>query len=279
MPERLYPELRYPELRYGDTEDSSRAAAAVLAAARYAVVLTGAGLSVESGIPPFRGAGGLWTGHGPPASLSYREFLRSPGEWWEGRLRDEVTPGNPTYELKGAVDRAAPNPGHLAIAALEREGIVKAVITQNVDGLHGRAGSRQLLEIHGNRSRLRCIGCGRRWPRAGYALGDLPPLCRDCGGVIKPDSVMFGEPIPSAVREACFAAARRCDAMLVVGASGTVNPAAQLPLLARERGAPVIEVNPEPTVLTAAAAVVVRGPAGEVLPRIAAAAARVRRAG
>lgn len=263
------------ESRHRDTDASSAAAGGVLAAARHAVVLTGAGLSAASGIPTFRGPGGLWTRHGPPASLSYQDFVRNPREWWERRLRDEVTPGNPTYELKMAVDRAAPNAGHLAIAELENGGIVKAVITQNVDGLHGRAGSRRLLEIHGNRRRLRCTECAGRWERDGYgiSIGDLPPRCRRCGGVIKPDTVMFGEPIPRAVLDACLAEAAGCDVMLLAGTSGTVQPAAQMPLLARERGARIIEVNPEATGLTAVADLVLRGPADELLPRIAAAAA------
>ena len=137
-------------------------AARILVAADYAIALTGAGLSVESGIPSFRGPDGLWTRYGQPSNLSYRVFARDPQDWWESRLRDEVTPGNPTYDLKDAVDNAVPNPGHLAIAELEDTGILKAVITQNVDDLHGRAGSRNLLEIHGNRNYLRCIGCGWR---------------------------------------------------------------------------------------------------------------------
>ena len=122
------------------------AAAQILAAAEYAIALTGAGLSVESGIPSFRGPDGLWTKYGQPSNLSYRVFSRDPQDWWEKRLSDEVTPGNPTYDLKEAVDNAQPNPGHVAIAELEEAGIIKAVITQNVDDLHGRAGSRNLLE-------------------------------------------------------------------------------------------------------------------------------------
>ena len=244
------------------------AAAQILAAAEYAIALTGAGLSVESGIPSFRGPDGLWTKYGQPSNLSYRVFSGDPQDWWEKRLSDEVTPGNPTYDLKDAVDNAQPNPGHVAIAELEEAGIIRAVITQNVDDLHGRAGSRNLLEIHGNRNYLRCIGCGWRRPRAERAITDVPPLCAECGGVIKLDTVMFGEPIPRAVLDACFAEMQRCDAMLLVGTSGAVNPAAQLPLVARERGARIIEVNPEPTQLTAAADVVVTGPAGEMLPRI-----------
>ena len=249
--------------------DSIPAAAALLAAARYAIALTGAGLSVESGIPSFRGPGGLWTRYGPPGNLSYPEFVRDPQDWWERRLHDEVTPGNPTYDLKAAVDNAAPNPGHLALAELETAGVIKSVITQNVDGLHTRAGSRSLLEIHGSRNRLRCIGCGRQWPRSDYAITDLPPVCRHCGGIIKPDTVMFGEPIPRAILDACITQVKQCDVLLLAGTSGAVNPAAQFPRLARERGAQIIEVNPAPTELTAVADVVITGPAGIALPAIA----------
>ena len=248
--------------------NSIEAAAAILAASQYAIALTGAGLSVESGIPSFRGPGGLWTRYGQPSNLSYRVFSRDPQAWWEQRLADESTPGNPTYDLKDAVDRAAPNAGHVALAELEASGVLQSVITQNVDGLHGRAGSVSALEIHGNRNYLRCIGCGKRQPRDGYVITDLPPVCVDCGGIIKLDTVMFGEPIPAATLAACVAEVQRCDAMLLAGTSGAVNPAAQFPLVARERGAQIIEVNPAPTELTGAAHVVLNGPAGEILPAI-----------
>ena len=244
------------------------AAAEILARAEYAIALTGAGLSVESGIPSFRGPDGLWTRYGQPSNLSYRVFAQDPQAWWERRLHDESTPGNPTYDLKDAVDRATPNAGHLALAELEGLGILRSVITQNVDGLHTRAGSSAVLEIHGNRDHLRCIGCGYRRPRQGYVISDLPPVCGDCGGVIKLDTVMFGEPIPRATLDACFEEVQGCDAMLLVGTSGAVNPAAQFPLLARERGAEIIEVNPTETQLSAAAHVVVSGPAGSILPAI-----------
>ncbi len=251
-----------------DAWEGMAAAADALAASSHAIALTGAGLSVESGIPSFRGPDGLWTRYGQPSNLSYREFVADPQGWWEQRLHDEVTAGNPTYDLKDAVDNADPNPGHLALAQLERAGVLKATITQNVDDLHGRAGSRALLEIHGNRNFMRCVGCGQRWPRSGYVITDVPPVCDACGGVVKLDTVMFGEPIPRATLEACFAEVQRCDAMLLVGTSGTVNPAAQFPLLARELGAKIIEVNPGPTQLTDATDIAINGPAGEVLPGI-----------
>lgn len=248
--------------------DSIIAAAGILASSEYAIALTGAGLSAESGIPTFRGPDGLWTKYDRPPNLSYRGFSQDPQGWWERRRRDEVTPGNPTYDLKEAVDKAKPNAGHLALAELEGMGVIKSVITQNVDGLHERAGAVNLLEIHGNRSYLRCMGCGNRWPRTGYRISALPPMCAYCGGVIKPDTVMFGEPIPRETLEACIAEAQRCDAMLLAGTSGAVNPAAQFPLVAREGGARIIEVNPVATQLTGVAHVVVRGQAGEALPAI-----------
>ena len=243
-------------------------AADILIGAEYAIALTGAGLSVESGIPSFRGPDGLWTRYGQPSNLSYRVFSQDPQAWWEQRLNDEDAPGNPTYDLKAAVDQALPNPGHVALADLESLDVLKSVITQNVDGLHGRAGSQAVLEIHGNRNYLRCIGCGARRPRDGYLITDLPPTCIDCGGIIKLDTVMFGEPIPGAPLAACVQEVHRCDAMLLVGTSGAVNPAAQFPLVAREQGAKIIEVNPMPTELTAAAHVVISGGAGDILPAI-----------
>lgn len=243
-------------------------AAEILVESEYVIALTGAGLSVESGIPSFRGPGGLWTRYGQPSNLSYRVFSNDPQAWWEQRLQDEATPGNPTYDLKDAVDHAEPNAGHIALAQLEASGVLKSVITQNVDGLHGAAGTRKVLEIHGNRNYLRCIVCGARQPRDGYLITDLPPTCSDCGGVIKLDTVMFGEPIPSSTLAECIEEVQRCDAMLLVGTSGAVNPAARFPLVARERGARIIEVNPMPTELTDAAHVVITGDAGDTLPAI-----------
>ncbi len=243
-------------------------AARLVASARHLVALVGAGLSAESGIPTYRGPGGLWTNHGEPPLLSYRDFSNDPGVWWESRLRCEIEPGNPIYEMKLAVDRAVPNGGHLALAELERRGLLQCTITQNVDGLQGEAGSEALLEIHGNRTRLRCVGCGFRRPRQGFEIDGLPPVCAHCGGVIKLDTVMFGEPIPADVLGSCADQAERADCMLLVGTSGTVNPAARLPLLAKEKGAVLIEINPEPTALTPWCDLVLTGPSGDILPML-----------
>ncbi|MCH7735994.1 MAG: hypothetical protein IH872_01190 [Chloroflexi bacterium] len=241
-------------------------AAALILRSKHVVALAGAGLSVESGIPPFRGPGGLWTKYGEPTNLSYREFIRDPGEWWEARFRNEDRPGDPTYELKVAVDQARPNPGHHALVEMEAMGLLKCVVTQNVDNLHREAGSRSLLEIHGNRTWLRCVGCGDRQPREGYHFDSLPPLCAQCGGVIKMDTVMFGEPIPEDVLLASREQAESSDCMLLVGTSGTVNPAARLPLVAKELGASLIEINPDETTLTPWCDITLRGPSGELLP-------------
>ena len=170
--------------------------------------------------------------------------------------------------MKAAVDAASPNAGHLALAELERRGILRCVITQNVDNLHAEAGSRALLEIHGNRTRLRCLECGLRFPRDDYDLSQVPPVCGECRGLLKLDTVMFGEPIPPDVLESCRDAAERSDCMLLVGTSGTVNPAARLPLIAKEGGATLIEVNPESTPLTRWCDIALKGTADAILPQL-----------
>ena len=249
-----------------DLEDELMQAAKIVSASNHLVALVGAGLSVESGIPPYRGPGGLWTKHGEPPLLSYREFAQDPKEWWESRVRGELEPGNPIREMKQAVDQAEPNPGHYSLVQLERWGILKSTMTQDVDNLHRRAGSESVLEIHGNRTLLRCTGCGNRWPKTEDSLTQLPPTCPHCGGVVKYDTVMFGEPIPRDVLQECQEQTSLCDVMLLIGTSGTVKPAAQLPLAARERGATLIEVNTDETALTPWCHLSLRGPSGEILP-------------
>ena len=241
-------------------------AAARIAAARHVVALTGAGLSVESGIPPFRGPGGLWTKHGEPPLNGWQEFLRDPRAAWEARLN----PRGPMRELWETLQRAQPNPGHHALAALERMGVLRCLITQNVDDLHRQAGSKALLEIHGNHALLRCLACHTRFEPAAIPVDEasLPPLCPDCGGVIKGDTVQFGEPIPPDVLRGCYRAVERCDCMLVVGTTATVYPAAEFPFEVLRRGGPVIEVNPHESELTHAATLSLAGPGGAVLPRL-----------
>ena len=242
-------------------------AAALLLGARSVVALTGAGLSVESGIPPFRGPGGLWTKYGEPPLDGYQRFLRDPAKAWRERLHPTEGWARGLVETLG---RAKPNPGHQALVALEEIGVLHALITQNVDDLHRQAGSKSLLEIHGNHALLRCLGCHSRFEPAEIPVDEdaLPPLCPSCGSVIKGDTVQFGEPIPPDVLRDCYAAVERCDCMLVIGTTATVYPAAEFPFEVLRRRGQVIEVNPYESELTQAATLSLAGPGGAVLPRL-----------
>ncbi len=228
----------------------------VVATARHCIVFTGAGISAESGIPTFRGAGGLWERHRPEELATPEAFARDPELVWRWyRWRQEV------------VYRAEPNPGHRAIAELETIGVVKAVITQNVDGLHQRAGSRNVVELHGSLWRARCMKCGAVY-RLDKPVEEIPPRCPRCGGLLRPDVVWFGEPLPQDAWERAVELASRSDAVLVVGTSGVVYPAAYIPRIAKDHGAVVVEVNVEESAITPIADFFLRGKAGEVLPRL-----------
>jgi NAD-dependent protein deacetylase/lipoamidase len=240
------------------------AAADCLLRARHAIALTGAGLSVESGIPPFRGPGGLWTRHGEPPMDGYQRFLKDPRRAWEERL----DPSGPMRELWEALAAARPNPGHLALVELEEIGVLKCTITQNVDNLHRLAGSERLLEIHGNATLIRCIECVARYAREAIDFAELPPHCPRCQGILKSDTVSFGEPIPPDVLEQCFVEAEQADCMIVAGTSATVYPAAQFPIAIQQRGGDLVEVNPYESEITALCRHALRGPAGEILPAL-----------
>lgn len=241
-------------------------AAKRLAAASYAIALTGAGMSVESGIPPFRGPGGLWTKYGEPPMNGWERFLADPKRAWEERLN----PQGPMRELWKALGEARPNAGHLAFVELEEMGVVRATITQNVDDLHRQAGSRRLLEIHGNATLVRCIECVARFERVDVDTSSLPPACPSCGGLLKSDTVSFGEPIPPDVLAGCERESGRADCVIVAGTSASVYPAAGFALAVRERGGTMIEVNPYETEITPLCQVSLREPSAEVLPRVVA---------
>jgi NAD-dependent deacetylase len=244
----------------GDGETLARAAALV-AGARRGVAFTGAGVSAESGIRTFRGKDGLWRQYDPYRASSIEAFLQDPSYYW--RISAERWP---------AYAASRPNPGHLALAALEEEGYLAAVVTQNTDGLHRQAGTKRLVELHGNGRRVRCLDCGAAEPREVVQRRlerELPPRCRACGGRhLKPAVVFFGESLPTAAMAEAFQLARECDLMLVVGSSLQVYPAAHVPGTAVERGIPLVVVNDEPTPMDVAAEVVVRGRSGEVLPEL-----------
>lgn len=243
-------------------QDFDRVARLVLRA-RHAVALVGAGMSAESGVPTFRGPGGLWTKIGEPDMRGYQRFLQDPKTWWENRLK----PAAPEMaEFSAAMEAARPNPGHYALAEMEKAGLLHYIITQNVDNLHQAAGSIRVAEIHGNRFKYRCINCVARFEREEVSLEKLPPRCPRCQGVVKGDGVMFGEPIPADVLEVCHEQTYLCDCMLLIGTSAVVYPAAAFPVMAQQRGAYLIEVNPLETPLTPRCDVVLTAPSGEALP-------------
>ncbi|HWO93754.1 MAG TPA: Sir2 family NAD-dependent protein deacetylase, partial [Dehalococcoidia bacterium] len=182
-------------------------AAGIIRRARYSIALVGAGMSRESGIPTFRGDDGLWTRYGEPDMMGYQRFVEDPKGWWERRN----APDPRMQELAVALESARPNPGHYAMAEMERLGYLKHIITQNVDNLHHEAGSLSVTEIHGNRHKLRCLSCGQRFWLTEFTFTELPPRCPHCGGLIKSDTVMFGEPIPSDALQTCFAESEKAD--------------------------------------------------------------------
>ena len=252
-----------------DTEELSAgvdSAATLLLESTHVVALVGSGVSVESGIPTFRGPDGIWTRLGEPSVQGYQQFLDDPAAWWKQQLDQNADPTR--TQFREAIDRAQPNPGHYALAELERMGILKLTITQNVDDLHRRSGARRVAEIHGNRTKVRCIGCESRWSRDEFRLEEYPTYCPECGELVKFDTVMFGEPIPRGVLDLCYQETDRCDCMIAAGTSATVFPAANLPNRVLANGGSVIEANPNQTPLSQRSRVVLRGPTGETLPMV-----------
>jgi NAD-dependent deacetylase len=239
-------------------EDALNQAAQVLRNAKRVAVLTGAGISAESGLATFRGAGGLWEGHRVEDVATPRAFARNPALVWR------------FYNLRRAnLATVQPNPGHHALVALENhfgaDGFT--LITQNVDGLHQAAGSRRVLEIHGAIRRVRCTGCDKREDRSVEPLGDLPD-CPSCGALLRPDVVWFEESLPYQIWFAAEEAVRDCDCFLVVGTSAIVYPAAGLVRQARDNDARVIEVNLEATDASRYADLCLHGPSGQILPKL-----------
>ncbi|MFZ7127041.1 MAG: SIR2 family NAD-dependent protein deacylase [Desulfobacterales bacterium] len=229
-----------------------------LAVARRGLVLTGAGVSTESGIPPFRGKGGLWEKFDPMEVGHIDAFMRDPAAVWNTLF----------LELGRMLKNARPNAAHFGLAELERLGKVDTIITQNIDGLHQRAGSTQVIEFHGTFARQRCMACDKRTATDELDLTRIPPRC-ECGGLIRPDCILFGEIIPGGDLNRARESASRCDVLLVVGTSAVVQPAAMIPLIARDHGARVIEINTEPTPLTGRVSdYLVRGSAGAVLETV-----------
>ena len=255
-----------------------RHAAEIIGESNYVVVMTGAGMSVESGIPPFRGTNGLWTKYGTPSMDGYRQFRLDPRAYWERQINARID--DHIIELREALRNAKPHAGHFALVDLVRRGYVKSVITQNIDGLDMKAGMGEaLIEIHGNRSRLRCIGCAKRTDLNDFVPLFVPDPCDECGEPVKFDAVMFGEPIVPEVLSEARTQIDRADCVVAIGTSATVRPASGLLWVAKHRSmgdhpnggaqmpdAKLIEMNPNPTKLTSICDVVVRMNAKSAVP-------------
>ncbi len=229
--------------------------------AQHIAILTGAGVSAESGVPTFRDAQtGLWARYSPEELATPQAFERDPKlvwEWYQWR--------------RDLVSEAKPNPGHQALAELEKRVPQFTLITQNVDGLHQQSGSQNVVELHGNIHRTVRYEDRRvevkNWPNT----GEVPPRCPDTGSLLRPDVIWFGEMLPAGALETAFEVAATCDVFFSVGTSALVHPAAQLPMIARQGQAIVVEVNPNSTPITSQMHYVLQGPAGEVLPQLVAA--------
>ena len=228
----------------------------LLARAGEVVAFTGAGVSAESGVPTFRGPGGIWGKFKPEELASMDAFLRNPALVWEWYAHRRTIIGS-----------VRPNPGHEALARMERLFPRFAVVTQNIDNLHRRAGSRTVYELHGNIERSYCMSCGKPAATIELSTPGTVPRCT-CGGVLRPDVVWFGEMLPEEEWEASLEASEQADVFLSIGTSAAVYPAASLPYAAKRRGAFVVEINPEPTPLTPAADEFLQGPSGVVLPAL-----------
>jgi NAD-dependent deacetylase len=227
-----------------------------LAEATNVAVLTGAGISAESGVPTFRGPEGLWREYKPEDLATPEAFARDPKlvwEWYDWR--------------RGVIAKAAPNAAHKALVQLETRKPGFTLITQNVDGLHDMAGSGKMLKLHGDIWRMRCTDCGANFPNRRVPLPKIPPHCA-CGGMARPGVVWFGEPLPEGMMKEAEHAAASAQVFLVIGTSAVVYPAASLIPFAKQAGARVIEINTEPTAATAIVDCVLQGPASEILPAL-----------
>ncbi len=233
-------------------------AAEIICEAKHVTAFTGAGISVESGIPPFRGPEGLWSKY-DPIVLDISYFRMHPEKSWS--VIKEIF-----YDFFG---KAEPNNAHFALANMEKNGLLNAVITQNIDALHQKAGSKTVFEFHGTSEYLTCLDCGKKFLPKEISLEKLPPRCSQCGGLLKPDFIFFGEQIPPEAHAKSFREAEIADVFVVVGTTGEIMPASLIPREAKERGAVIIEVNTEKSKYTNSITdIFLQGKAGKVLKEL-----------
>jgi NAD-dependent deacetylase len=239
-------------------EELIKQSAHIIKNSKYGVVFTGAGISVESGIPAFRGPEGLWSKYDPNV-LDINYFHSNTKQAW-------VVIKELFYDFFGKAD---PNIGHKVLADWEKLGYINSVITQNIDNLHQQAGSKIVYEFHGTASTLVCLKCGNKIGVRDVEMNSIPPKCRKCEGILKPDFVFFGEGIPPQASVNSFTDAKKSDVFIVIGTTGEVMPASMLPFAAKENGAKIIEINPEPSNFTRQITdIYLKGKAGEILPKI-----------
>jgi len=239
-------------------ESLIEAAAKIIKRSHDMIAFTGAGISVESGIPPFRGENGVWNKYDPQV-LDLDYYMSDPARCWV-YIREIF------YDF---FDRSKPNNAHLVLARMEEKGLLKSVITQNIDNLHQEAGSKTVREFHGNSKQLVCLKCGRKYPVGEFDLRNIPPLCKHDGAILKPDFVFFGEGIPQKAYSNSVADAEKADVCLIVGSTGEVVPAAYVPRIAKQHGATIIEVNPVQSTFTLEITDIhLKGKAGEILARL-----------
>jgi NAD-dependent deacetylase len=239
--------------------DPIQEAAQLLRNSKFTTAFTGAGISVESGIPPFRGEEGLWNKY-DPRTLELDYFINNPTPSW-GAIKEIFY-----THFTGA----RPNLAHLVLAEMERRDLLARIITQNIDNLHQEAGNKHVFEFHGNAHQLHCLECHSTYSAKSVNLDHLPPTCRQCGGLLKPGFVFFGESIPKGPMVAAYEAATLSDVFLIIGTTGEVMPANQFPLLAKENGAAIIEINPTESKYTQGVTdIFLQGKAGEVMEKLA----------
>ena len=233
-------------------------AASLIKNARHLVAFTGAGISAESGIPTFRGKGGIWDKY-DPVILEIDYFKQNPEKAWP-LIKDMF------YNV---IDKAEPNPAHRVLADWEQQGLLKAIITQNIDNLHQKAGSKNVIEFHGNTRDLVCLSCGKITPVKEADMSQNPVTCPHCGGLLKPDFIFFGEPIPPAAYEQSLYHSRNADVYLIIGTTGIIMPASLLPYEAQRNHAKIIEVNVAPSNYTGQITdIFLEGKASEILTEL-----------